>query len=376
MTPNYFFIFIFLPEVVANPYIDKSEPFEQKFTIEDLLDFPEYLQQAYDKVFLSAAFPYDMSRLTIRKSQKEEETFQIIEFAPREEEDQLYAVKAVVHTVFDESNYYTVEERADRPGKYLLCHPMHDRHPILHQSWNHIPTDEELIEAVSSLRLDFEKLTSHIDMLKANYKQATALYREFCECQKRSADDNDDDEFLRGCADFSAFNALEMLDDEISRKQSFLQKKLQECNGGMLTAEQKYKRLEAQYTRVELPEPIASRFDRVFRFGSVEPPLFVCERNHRKGIVNLKGREIIPCQQYEIYEQIDNDGVIPFLSNGKWGLCHFGVCTNAIFDEVIIHSEEYCQVVLQGQKGWVDSEGMFTQNPEEAYFGSWYDADK
>lgn len=82
MTPNYFFIFIFLPNVVANPYIDHSEPFDQKFTIEDLLDFPEYLQQAYDKVFLSAVFPYDMSRLTIRKSQKEEETFQIIEFAP------------------------------------------------------------------------------------------------------------------------------------------------------------------------------------------------------------------------------------------------------------------------------------------------------
>lgn len=151
----------------------------------------------------------------------------------------------------------------------------------------------------------------------------------------------------------------------------------QECNGGLRTAAQRYQQCSAKYTKAELPKSIASRYDRVFRFGSVEPPLFVCEKdNGMKGVVDLNGKEIIPCQQFEIYEQIDTDGVIPFLSNGKWGLYHFGVCTEAIFDEVIISSEEYCQAVLNGQKGWIDCEGKFTQNPEEAWFGSWYDADK
>ena len=376
MTSNSCFIFRFLPELVAMPYTDYSAPGAPDFTIEELLDSPKLLQRAYEDSFYSKDYPYDISRLTIHKSGDQDEIFHIIEFAPHEEEDQTYAVKAVVHTIFDESSYYTVEESTVRPGKYLLCHPKVNRHSLLRLSWDHIPTDEELIEAVSTLGIDFEKLTSHIDMLETDFKQASASYREFRERQKHTADANDEDNLLVGCADHSAFCALEMLDHEISRKQSFLQKKLQECNGGMLTAEQWYKRVGMRNFAEKLTEPIASRYDRVFRLGSMEPPLFVCEKNHWKGVVDQAGKEVIPCQQYEIFEQIDADGVIPFLSNGKWGLCHFGVCTEAIFDEVIIHSEEYCQVMLKGQKGWIDSEGKFTQNQEDAWFGSWYNADK
>lgn len=376
MTPNSCFIFRFLPELVLEPYTNYYAPYAPDFTVDELLDLPKHLQQAYDDSLNSEDYPYDTSRLTIRKSGDIDETFHIIEFAPREEEDQTYAVKAVVHTIFDESRYYTVEESAARPGKYLLCHPEVGRHSLLRQSWDHIPTDEELIEAVSTLGINFDKLRSHIDMLEADYKQASASYREFRERQKHAAEGNDEDNLLVGCADHSAFSALEMLDYEISRKQSFLQKKLQECNGGMSTAEQWNKRFGARYSAEKLTEPIASRYDRVFRLGSMEPPLFVCEKYHRKGVVDEEGKEIIPCEQYEIFEQIDADGVIPFLSNGKWGLCHFGVCTEAIFDEVIIHSEEYCQVMLKGQKGWIDSEGKFTQNQEDAWFGSWYNADK
>ena len=201
MTPNSCFIFRFLPELVAMPYTDYSAPAAPDFTIEELLDSPELLQRAYEDSFYSEDYHYDISRLTIHKSGDIDEIFHIIEFAPREEEDQTYAVKAVVHTIFDESSYYTVEESAVRPGKYQLCHPEVNRHSLLRLSWDHIPTDEELIEAVSTLGIDFEKLTSHIDMLEADFKQASAL---------------------------------EMLDYEISRKRSFLQKKLQECNNTRL----------------------------------------------------------------------------------------------------------------------------------------------
>lgn len=378
MTSNSYFIFHFLPQLVVKPFVDHSRSYAQKFTIENLLDLPDRLQQAYEESPYSEEFPYDTSRLTIRKPSDidDEETFQIIEFAPRKECDLTYAVKAVVHTVFEESSYYTVEECAACPGLYLLCHPEVDCHSLLCQSWDHIPTDEELIEAVSALGLDFDRLAAHIDMLKADFDQSCKSYHEFRERQKEALDKDDDDNLLIGCAEFNAFNALDMLDEEIARKQSFLQKKLQEYNGGMLTAEQGYKRRKTECSDVKLPDSIAKKYTRVFRLGAVEPPLFVCEKHRRKGVIDQNGKEIIPCIQYEIYEQIDNDGVIPFLYDGKWGLCHFGVCSEAIFDEVIIESEEYCRVVLNRQKGWVDSDGKFTQNLEDAWFGSWHDAEK
>lgn len=225
MTPNSCFIFHFLPELVSEPYTNYYAPYAPDFTVDELLDLPKLLQQAYDDSLYSEDYPYDTSRLTIRKSGDIDETFHIIEFAPREEEDQTYAVKAVVHTIFDESSYFTVEESTVRPGKYLLCHPEVGRHSLLRQSWDHIPTDEELIEVVSTLGIDFDKLTSHIDMLEADFKQASASYREFRERQKHAVNENDEGNLLVGCADHSAFSALEMLDYEISRKQSFLKKK-------------------------------------------------------------------------------------------------------------------------------------------------------
>lgn len=228
MTANTCFIFHFLPKIVAEPYIDHSSPYAPDFAIEDLLELPGRLQQAYNESPYGKEFPYDTSRLKIRQSGDIDEIFQVIEFAPREVDDRAYAVRGIVHTIFDESCYYTVEENVVSPGKYLLCHPEDDRHSIMSQSWDHIPSDEELIEVVSTFGLDFEKLASHIEMLEANYKQASKSYREFQERQKL-AKAVDADDLLVGCAEHGAFSALEMLDYEISRKQSFLQKKLQEC---------------------------------------------------------------------------------------------------------------------------------------------------
>lgn len=229
MTANTCFIFHFLPKIVAEPYIDYSSPYTPDFTVEDLLDLPKRLQQAYDESPYGKDYPYDISCLTIRKSVDLDETFQIIDFAPREVDDNAYAVKGVVHTVFNEySYYYTVEERAESPGRYFLCHPEIGRHSFMSLSWEHIPTDEELIEVVSTLGLDFDNLASHINMLEANYKEASKSFREFRE-RRKLAETTDEDDLLVGCAEHGAFSALEMLDYEISRKQSFLQKKLQEC---------------------------------------------------------------------------------------------------------------------------------------------------
>lgn len=512
MTPNSCFIFHFMPSLVAEPYIDGSGPDALDFEADEVLDLPDLLQLAYDDSTYSGRYPYDTSRLTIRKHGKYDKMFRVIEFAPREEDDVTYAVRAIVQTVYSENRYYTVEESASRPGRYLLCRPEVGRHVLLRVAWNHIPTDEELIEAVSSLEPSLEEPPIPLEVMQTDFTKASNAYHELQQriraieapYRRKRVRDGKEEEYIDydaweaadedsmmtyGSAEHNAFSNLEFLESEIRLKETFLRRKLKEGNltaagydvvpfwsrSDIHVSEDGHRHVGLQYNGCEILAPVADwmkpvyvygnnkdaesidepysdafvlygqdgltglvtldgkvfpaifdeisvcdayvwathegtegylctdgsfrpgypdddddqlaarmrwesqslpGYDRVYRYMQVEPPLFVCERNGQKGVIDQKGREIIPCVQDEICEQADTDGVIPFIAKGKWGLCHFGVCTKAVFDHVIIRSEEYCQVVLDGETGWVDSEGRFTRNPEEAWFGSWLDADK
>lgn len=142
------------------------------------------------------------------------------------------------------------------------------------------------------------------------------------------------------------------------------------------TAFFRYNQRKDEYLNDKIPSTIKEKYSNAFRFVDSESKLYVCEKNGKKGLVDKDGCELIPCLQDEIYEMIDSDGVIPFIRNNKWGLFHFGVCTDAIFDDVEINSEDYCRVMCSGQWGWIDSKGQFTTDETEAWFGSWCDADK
>ena len=50
--------------------------------------------------------------------------------------------------------------------------------------------------------------------------------------------------------------------------------------------------------------------------------------------------------------------------------------TKPVFDKVVIESENYTRVLMNGKWGWIDYEGNFTSEKSEASFGSWYDLDK
>lgn len=147
----------------------------------------------------------------------------------------------------------------------------------------------------------------------------------------------------------------------------------------MITAKQRFEQFGAEYADEQIPEAILSKgYDHVYRFMWSDPPLYVCERDGKKGVVNRYGIEVIPCIQDEIFEQSDADGVTPFIRDGLWGLYHpcYDAIADAIFKEVIINSEEYCQVLLEDVWGWVTYNGDFTTDVSQAAFGSWYDVEK
>lgn len=144
----------------------------------------------------------------------------------------------------------------------------------------------------------------------------------------------------------------------------------------LYTARLRYEQRKNESTHEVVPPKIMEEYDDAFRYVDITSSVFVCIRDGKKGLVDEHGKEIIPCQQDEIYEMIDSDGIVPFIKDGKWGLCHLGVCTAPIFEDIEICSEEYCRVLLNGQWGWIDSDGQFTMNKSEAWFGSWCDCEK
>ena len=73
---------------------------------------------------------------------------------------------------------------------------------------------------------------------------------------------------------------------------------------------------------------------------------------------------------------IDTDGCIPLVKDGKWGLVHLNIYVAPIYDKMLISSEEYVKVWLNGVQGWLDIKGNFTQDESKAYIGSWYDFEK
>lgn len=117
-------------------------------------------------------------------------------------------------------------------------------------------------------------------------------------------------------------------------------------------------------------------YDIIFRYYGSRITYFVCVQNTKKGVIDSLGDIIIPCEQDEIYEMQDLDGVIPFQQEKLWGLAYGNICTEAIFDDIKIISEDYCQVCYHGEWGYIDINGQFTKDRDKAFFASLYDSEK
>lgn len=118
-------------------------------------------------------------------------------------------------------------------------------------------------------------------------------------------------------------------------------------------------------------------YDRIFRYFWSYIDYFVAEENGKMGILSGQiGTESTPIELDEVYSMQDPDGAIPVLKDGKIGFLWGNTYTKPIFDDASINSETYTRVLLNGQWGWIDSDGKFTRKKVEASFGSWYDFSK
>ena len=113
---------------------------------------------------------------------------------------------------------------------------------------------------------------------------------------------------------------------------------------------------------------------RIYEGGRLD--YYLAKKNDKYGILDFHGNEITPIIMDEVHEMIDIDGCIPLVKDGKWGLVHLYDYVPPIYDKMVICSEEYVEVWLNGVQGWLDIKGQFTQDVSKAYVGSWYDFDK
>lgn len=117
-------------------------------------------------------------------------------------------------------------------------------------------------------------------------------------------------------------------------------------------------------------------YDRMYRYFGGYVSDFVVEQNCKKGLISQSGKVIIPCKMDQIIEMIDPDGIVPFKKDGKWGMAFGVVCTEPIFDDIMIEAENYACGRIGKDWFWVDEDGKPTSDKRNRFFGSWYDSAK
>ena len=140
----------------------------------------------------------------------------------------------------------------------------------------------------------------------------------------------------------------------------------QEFQDEPLTEREKYGKLATEFI-----------YDNMYKFFGAHD-FFIVEKDGKKGVLDSGGNIIVPIEQDEIYEQMDTDGCFPFICNGKWGVSCHGETTDAEFVDVIIQSEDFVRVKVEGDDTYyyLDDYGNLTSKRHEAFFGSWYDMSK
>lgn len=120
---------------------------------------------------------------------------------------------------------------------------------------------------------------------------------------------------------------------------------------------------------------LRDKYDEMKIYDGGRLDYYLVKKNGKYGILDSNGNEIVPVIMDEVHEMIDTDGCIPLVKDGKWGLVHFYNYVAPVYDRMVISSEAYVDVWLNGVQGWLDINGQFTTDESQAYIGSWYDID-
>jgi len=142
-------------------------------------------------------------------------------------------------------------------------------------------------------------------------------------------------------------------------------------------SDEQIKVIKEKYNDVISPVwDLHDKYDEIKIYEGGRLDYYLAKKNGKLGILDAKGNEITPVIMDEVHEMTDKDGCIPLVKDGKWGLVHFGLYVEPIYDEMEIWSEEYVKVWLNGVQGWLDINGRFTTDKSQADIGSWYDVGK
>ena len=118
-------------------------------------------------------------------------------------------------------------------------------------------------------------------------------------------------------------------------------------------------------------------YDLIYRYFGTNIAYFVAVERGKKGLLDgYDGHVLTPIDLDEIYDTHDADSCVPVEKDGKFGFYWNDSYAEPIYDKVRYASEEYLQVWKDGQQGWIDGDGKFTTDEDEACFGSWYDLEK
>lgn len=119
------------------------------------------------------------------------------------------------------------------------------------------------------------------------------------------------------------------------------------------------------------------KYDLLFREPQTNYVKYIAVMDGKFGIVDITGKEVIPCFLDDIFVRQDPDGFLPILKDGKWGILpEHNAYILPKFDELDIQSEDYLRARIGATWGWVTEEGELTDDKSEAEFGSWAEEGK
>lgn len=117
-------------------------------------------------------------------------------------------------------------------------------------------------------------------------------------------------------------------------------------------------------------------YDCIFRYFGGYISYYVAQQDGKVGVLDCIGDLLVPVIMDEIYSMQDPDRCIPFIKDGKWGVAQLSIYVPPVFEHLEVWSEEYVRVWLNCQQGWVNHDGEFTTDINDACIGSWCDSSK
>lgn len=108
-------------------------------------------------------------------------------------------------------------------------------------------------------------------------------------------------------------------------------------------------------------------YDLLFREPFTDEVRYIACKDGKYGIINIAGKEEVPCVMDCIYKSVFPNSPMPLLKDGKWGIYYGSRQVQPEYDELLITDDKHIRVRLGNQWGWISFEGEFTTEAEEYY---------